>query len=47
MTRIAVAVIMKETVGNIAENTMKIAMIAVIIANREVALRDGQPKGPD
>ena len=43
MTTIAVAVIMKETVGSITENTMTIVMIAAIIANREVALRDGQP----
>ncbi|HEX2770217.1 MAG TPA: hypothetical protein VHN12_13150 [Geobacteraceae bacterium] len=44
MTGIAVEIIMKETVGIITENIMKIMMI---IANRDLASRDGQPGGPD
>jgi hypothetical protein len=41
---------MKEIMGTIMENIMTISnikKIVVIIANRDVALRDWQPRGPD
>jgi hypothetical protein len=50
MTGIAVEIITKETVGSITENIttiIMIVMIAIIIANLDVATREVLPGGPD
>ena len=43
MTGITVEVFMKEIVGIITENIMKIMVIVMIVADRDVAWRDAQP----